>query len=277
MTNELLINRFLNHLRRDRKSVLTLSAYATDLKQFSAAISPTSITYLTNPKLTTHNQQLLSHFSSNSRARKLTSIREFLHWCYRKGYLALDLSQHIDRPERQTQHPVKPLSQTQIGRLRRHANDLERLVLELLLQTGMRLSEIITIKMKNLNIEKSVLRHPLSAISYPLSGHLFQAITYYLESKKHKASDDLLMNSLGEKLSTRTAHGILALLSRKARVRDVTPRNIRATFIIRQLNAGVSIETLQQATGHKTIAPLARYLAQTKPLPHNRKIELVEI
>lgn len=277
MTNDTIINRFLNHLRRDRKSILTLSAYATDLKQFSAVISPKPLAALSSSLFTFYCVPFTRQFSLNSRARKLTSIREFLRWCHQQGYIKKDLSLLIDHPKRESREPAKPLSRTQIGRLRRSANPLERLLLELLLQTGLRLRDIVKLKTKNVNLNNSSLTLPYTNNHLPMTGHLFQVLEYHFESKGHHASDALVMSPRGKKISIRTATTLLANLSKKARVHGATPRNIRTTFIVRQLEAGTPIETLQHITGHQTIAPLERYLAQTKSLSHNRKVVLANV
>ena len=222
MTNGTIINRFLNHLRRDGKSVLTLSAYATDLKQFASEISPATLESLFSSLLITHCSLLIKKLSPNSRARKLTSIREFLRWCYQKGYVKRDLSKHIELPRRETQHKAKALSVSQIGRLRRHANPLERLLLELLLQTGMRLKDVLALRM-----------HNIATSRFPLSNHLQQALAYYLDSNKQHTNNYLLKGPRGKKLSVRSAQLLLSSLCKKAGVRSANPRNLRATWILR--------------------------------------------
>lgn len=276
MNNETIINRFLNHLRRDGKSVLTLSAYATDLKQFAAVLSSAPLTSLTSSLLTAHCSLLIAKLSPNSRARKLTSIREFLRWCYQQGYMKQNLAITVDRPKRATKQPINPLTKSQIGRLRRAAAPLERLLLELLLQTGMKLRDVLSIKMKHVQLRNSLIQHPQSTIYYPLSDHLLQALSYYLTSKAHRSSG-LLVSPRGKKLSVRTAHNLLVTLSEKARVRHVTPRNLRTTFIVRQLESGTSPDTIRRIVGLRTSASLQPYLAQSHKIPHNEKIVLTDI
>lgn len=277
MNNETIINRFLNHLRRDGKSVLTLSAYATDLKQFSATISPKPLAALSSLLFTVYCLPFTRHLSPNSRARKLTSVREFLRWAYQQGYIKKDLTAAIIRPKRATKQLNNPFTKSQINRLRRAASPLERLLLDLLLQTGMKLMDALSIKMKHVQSKNSLLRHPQSPIYYPLSGHLLQALSYYLESTAHKASDTLLISPHGKPLSARTANNLLVALSEKTRVRQVTPRNLRMTFIVRQLESGTSPDTIRRIIGLQTLASLQPYLAQSHKIPHNERIVLADV
>jgi len=224
MDNQILINRYLNFLRQSGKSILTLSAYATDLKQFSTFISPTPIILLTPPKLTTNNQQLITGFSPNSVSRKLTTIREFLKWCFAKGYIKKDLSGGIIKPVRRiTIFPAKPLSKSQIYRLRSKADVKERLILELIIGTGLKLSAIVKLKMKTIS------PYPLTLSPNSLPPHLKQSLEYYLAQFPRGPKSYLLANKFNRPMSVRTLSSILKNLSCRAGVKHGTYRNIRKT------------------------------------------------
>ena len=234
MTNELLVNRYLNYLRRDGKSVLTLSAYANDLKQFSGCKMDVK-----------QYREMLADYAPNSQARKLTTAREFLKWAKHKGYVREDFAADIGRPKRKTVSPAKPLTASQIARLRRTATVQERLLLELILQTGMRIPEVLAIKMKHLKIgrhrEESAAADD-AAISggslamtqarIPISGMLRQSLDYYLAAVTRGPRSYLLVSArTGRPPGTRAAGMMLAKLGKRAGVRGVTPRNLRATLI----------------------------------------------
>ena len=229
MNNQILINRYLNYLRQSGKSILTLSAYATDLKQFSISISPTPFALLTNPKLTTNNQQLITSFSLNSAARKLTTIRDFLKWGFSKGYLKKDLSGIIKPVRRITISPAKPLSKSQIYRLRSKADVKERLILELIISTNLKLSAIVKLKMKHINLGSSTI-YDLSSTIFPVSPHLKQSLDYYLAQFPRGPKSYLLANKFNRLMSARTLSSILKNLSFRAGVKHGTYRNIRKTF-----------------------------------------------
>lgn len=217
MNNQLLINRFLNSRRRDGKSVSTLSAYATDLKQFSLFLSVSSSLSISPSKLNEACRKWIAGLSPNAAARKLTTLRLFLKWGYAQGYIKKDLSVNVFRPKRQTIKPAKPLSTSQITRLRRTATIQERLLLELILQTGMKLPQIVKIKTK-------------SFFSSLLPPRLRQALDYYLAESPRGPKSCLLINSRGRQLSIRTATMILTNLGKRSKVRSLTARNLRATY-----------------------------------------------
>ncbi|MBI2310126.1 site-specific integrase [Candidatus Collierbacteria bacterium] len=223
----MLIKRYLNSLRQSGKSILTLSAYATDLKQFSTVISPTPLTLLTNLKLTTNNQQLISRFSPNSRVRKLTTIREFLKWCFIKGYLKKDLSGIIKPVRRITISPAKSLSTSQFYRLRSKADVKERLLLELIININLKLSAIVKLKMKDIT--------PLFLRSCGAGSRFVgQSLDYYLAQFPRGPKSYLLANKFNRPMSVRTLSSILKNLSRRAGVKHGTFRNLRAIYFASQ-------------------------------------------
>ncbi len=218
MTNELLASRYLNYQKREGKSVLSLSAYATDLKQLLAVKMDVK-----------QYRRTLAGYAPNSQARKLTTTREFLKWAKDKGYIKDNFVADVGRPKRKTISGARPLTASQIARLRRTATVQERLLLELLLQTGMRLPEVLELKMKHLNLKKSEIRNPKSEIS--ISNFLRQALEYYLAAFSRGPRSYLLVSGrTGRPYSARMAGMILAKLGKRAGVRGVTPRNLRATF-----------------------------------------------
>ena len=244
MTNELLVNRYLNYQKREGKAVLSLSAYATDLKQFLSFLS--SPLPAASPQLVKAIcQKLTGGLKPNAAARKLTTLRSFLSWGYRGGYIKKDLAGVVGRPKRKTMSGAKPLTASQIARLRRTATVQERLLLELILQTGMRLPQILSLKMKHLKIgrhrEESAAADD-AAISggslamtqarIPISGMLRQSLDYYLAAVTRGPRSYLLVSArTGRPPGTRAAGMMLAKLGKRAGVRGVTPRNLRATLI----------------------------------------------
>ena len=221
MDNQILINRYLNSLRQSGKSILTLSAYATDLRQFISLISPISLISLYPKTLTEYGLRLAEKLSPNSQVRKLTTTREFLKWCFAKGYIKKDLSEIIKPVRRITISPAKPLSSSQIYRLRSKADVKERLILELIISTGLKLSAIVKLKMKTLS------PYPLALSPNSLPPHLKQSLNYYLAQFPRGPKSYLLANKFNRPMSVRTLSSILKNLSRRAGVKHGSFKNIR--------------------------------------------------
>ena len=218
MDNQILINRYLNSLRQSGKSILTLSAYTTDLRQFSASLQ-VPFEHLSASLLTSYSL-LLAPLAPNSAARKLTTIRDFLKWGFSKGYLKKDLSGIIKPVRRITISPAKPLSKSQIYRLRSKADVKERLILELIISTNLKLSAIVKLKMKDISLSSSIIHH---------SSFIRQSLDYYLAQFPRGPKSYLLANKFNRLMSARTLSSILKNLSFRAGVKHGTYRNIRQT------------------------------------------------
>lgn len=239
MGNRELINKFLSYLKVDGRSVLTLSAYAADLKQWEKILGDKKIINLTNEDTARLPQAAEGGLrnngiilSPNSLARKVTSIREFLRWGYRKGYLKNDLAKEIEIPRRKVTNPpvggLEPLSSNKLTKLRRSADVKERLVLELILGAGLKLSEIVKLRMKNLNHRNSLFVICDSKLKIPITGQLQQALEYYLAAYSRGPRSTLIFSErTGREITARTANNILNKLAKKAGVKNVTARNLR--------------------------------------------------
>lgn len=270
-----LVNRYLNHLRRDGKSTNTLSAYATDLKQLLAILHDESIHSLTPDKLSLDLAPRLNSLAPSSQVRKLTTIREFLLWAFHAGYLTQKIIPSIKISKTVIQRSAQPLSPSQLVRLRRMATVSERFLLELLLQTGMRLSDACTLKFKHLTSQ--FVMHPRQRTSISITAPLDNALTRYRQVHTIPPKGFVLMNQFKRPLSVRSATSVLANLSRRAGVRHATARNLRATFIARQVNMGVPIEVIGDIAGHETLAPLEKLYRSRRSVPSNSKVTLAPV
>lgn len=265
MTTALLVNRFLNSLRRDGKSPNTLSAYATDLKQFVGFLNEKSLKRLSPTNLSgfTHH---IANFSINTQTRKLSSIREFLRWAHQQNYADENLSDHILAPKRYSRDPVRPLSSSQIDRLRRNATPIERLLLELVLQTGMRLRDVVALRSKHVSSRMLII--PSSRLKLPLIGPLQKAIARYRIIRSVGDRSAMISNAHGRPISVRTATTTLKNLARRAGVRNATARALRQTFIVRQIDAGVPLPVIQKIVGLQSLASLSSYIRLASPDAH---------
>lgn len=256
MTVSVILNRFLNELGRSGKSPNTLSAYATDLKQFVISLHEQSIDDVSLKDLLRF-QQSIERSSLNTRARKLTTLRAFLRWCHRQGFTRDDLSKRITLPKRHAVRPTRPLTSSQISRLRREATPQERLLVELILQTGMRLRDVVALHPKHVSDRTVII--PSSGMELPLAGSLQKALARHQLIRPAKERTAILSNAHGRPISVRTATTILKNLGKRAGVRDATARTLRTTFIVRQLDAGMSFPTIQKITGFRTLGSLSPY------------------
>lgn len=274
MTSSVILNRFLNELGRRGKSPNTLSAYATDLKQFAGFLNETSLKRLSPTNLSGFTRHI-ANFSVNTQARKLSSIREFLRWAHQQDYTDENLSDHIPAPKRYSRNPVRSLSSSQIERLRRNATPMERLLLELVLQTGMRLRDVVALHSKHVSSRMLII--PSSRLKLPLIGPLQKAVARYRIIRSVGDRSAMISNAHGRPISVRTATTILKNLARRAGVRNATARNLRTTFIVRQLAEGISPIIIQRIIGHSSLETTQQYASLNRRITRSGPLALASL
>lgn len=251
----------------------TKSAYNSDLDQFIffwnklEQAGPTSIKntidrffiYLFNKRI-----------NSSSIARKVScfkSLEKFL----KRSEIKLDL--HLTRPRLEKKLPVYLSIQEITNLLDVHAYKLptkcplrEKAILELLYATGIRCSELVNIKMQNIDFnQKTVLvkgkgsKERIALFNNTTKEKILNYIEVERSAIEHP-SEFLFLNNRDEQLSTRAIQRTLKMFRKFLNIeKSITPHKIRHSFATHLLNKGVDIRTLQELLGHKSLSSTEKY------------------
>src|SRR5713101_1112618 len=156
---------FLQELEGGNKSTLTLTAYKTDLKQFCEWLSENDVT-VTIPGLVTrgHVNEYLAFLSSLgrsgvTRARKLAALKSFFTYLKDEHIIASSPAETIHMPNKERKRKVV-LRTDEYSRMLLEAggNPRDFAILQLFLQTGIRVSELVAIIVEDLDIQSHVLK-----------------------------------------------------------------------------------------------------------------------
>lgn len=164
-----------------------------------------------------------------------------------------------------------------------------RLILELLYSTGVRVSELVNIKLKDINYsDKSILimgkgkkERIVLFGDYTvklLEKYLRESRGFYLDGK---VSDYLILNRYGNQISVRSIQKLINSCTNKLALKHkVTPHTIRHTFATHLLNHGADIKSVQELLGHESLSTTQIYTHITndrlrnvylKTHPHSKK------
>jgi integrase/recombinase XerD len=141
-------------------------------------------------------------------------------------------------------------------------------ILELFYATGMRVSELIYLKINDLNMENRMLRcigKGSKERIIPFGDKAYQSLNLYLDKVRPKLvknpdEDTLFLNSRGERLSRQGVFYLVKLYAQKARIeKKVTPHTLRHTLATHLLENGADLRSVQEMLGHSDISTTQIY------------------
>ncbi|MCQ2558873.1 MAG: tyrosine-type recombinase/integrase [Oscillospiraceae bacterium] len=192
-------------------------------------------------------------------------INSFFQWALEEGYIEKNPCGQIKRIKHE-EKPRRALSQIELERMRAACkNDRERMVLELLYSTGCRASEIVGIRVADINRQTNevlVLGKGKKYRTVYLNAKAQMAISVYLENRK-QCSEYLIC-------ATRSPYGpvnyssiekIIRKIAKRAGFEngEVTPHILRHTFATTMLQNGGKVQSVQKALGHSNISTTMIY------------------
>jgi len=211
--------------------------------------------------------------------RMVTSLRRFHQFLRQERFTDHDPMQHIDSPKKAQKLP-DTLNLNEIERLIETPDTKEvlgirdRAILEVMYATGLRVSELIGLKLNDLHLSMGLL-HTVGKGDkeriVPLGDLAIQWIECYLEearpllTAKHPEETHLFVNSHGTGLSRQGIWKNLKALVRKAGItKNVTPHTLRHSFATHLLENGADLRTVQELLGHADISTTQIYTHITK-------------
>jgi site-specific recombinase XerD len=200
-----------------------------------------------------------------TRARKLAAIREYFRFLVREHGLLHSPTEGIQTPKKE-RHLRTYLLPSEYNRLLSlaGANPRDYAILQVFLQTGVRLAELVGLTLDDVDFERRrLLVHGKGQAerAIELEKRGMQAIKNYLATRAQSLSDQLFLNYHGDPISTRGVQKILAKYQRLAGIaRTITPHTLRHTFATYKAERGVPLRQVQEWLGHESIATTQIYV-----------------
>ena len=275
------IENFLIYLQAEKRYAShTIKAYKNDLNQYHAFCQEEDkegmdLHFRTMRSWVVHLMD--SGYSSRSVHRKLTSLRTYCKYLIRLGELDSNPLDRVLKPKLNKRVPafVEEAKMDQLLDEFEFGDDFKgarnRLVLDLLYQTGMRRSELIHLSTGALNLPGSSLkvagkRNKERII--PLNAGLTQSIGHYLQIRKdvvqNPEEDRLIVTERGtpvyDKLIYRIVSKYLALVTT---LDKKSPHVLRHTFATHMLNSGADLNAIKELLGHANLSATQVYTHNT--------------
>ncbi len=270
---------FLEYLRHTKGySPETLRAYRSDLFQFVGFCNKNVSSLATIDRLTL--RAYLAHLKKSSTpksstvTRKLSSLKSFFKFLYQTSRIKVNPAIFLRSPKTEKRLPcflsekemTMLIDQPDISKL----NGLrDRTVLEILYSTGMRINELVNIKLKDIDFSNGVARvlgKGRKERLVPLGSYALKAIENYLEARKKMGQFDghnawLFLNLRGKKLTDRSIRRHLLGYARRAGLvnKHISPHTLRHSFATHLLDRGADLRSVQELLGHKNVVTTQIY------------------
>ncbi len=273
---------FLKYIQYEKRfSRHTVISYRTDLKQFQAFLNseypdtkPENADYgLVRSWIVSLSDNGLDASSIN---RKIASLRAFYKFLLRGEHIGKDPMQRIKvvKKKKKLPHFVKEAEMSEVIDAPVFSDDLpgrrDRLMLEILYGTGMRLSELIGLKDTDLDVRNCTLRvmgKRSKERIIPISESLLALIEDYQKARNRQVARQdhgrLMVNDSGNLLYPMLVYRTITKYLGSANVEKKSPHVLRHTYATHLLNRGAEINAVKDLLGHSSLAATQVYTHNT--------------
>ena len=271
----MIVNDFLEYIQSAKKvSGNTVAAYKQDIRAFGRFLNDNGIEDYkdaTNTQVVAYLMELKQTGKSKATVnRKLASIRAFYRYLQNQGFVAQNPTEGIKSPKI-SRKEISYLSIAEVEHLLEMPDDSikglrDRAMLEVLYATGIRVSEIIELKVSDANLTMGFVKcngnHGRARI-VPMGKPARRALKAYLDKSRPELVKDqpedgsdspLFVNYMGEIFTRQGFWKILKQYGKDAGLEDkLTPQTLRNSFAMHMVQNGIDMKSLQELMGHEDI------------------------
>lgn len=280
------LDKFINYLKNDKKTAdNTCEAYQRDINAFSAFVNErggTDIDAATNTDVVSYLMEMKNSGKSMSTVnRRLASLRAYYKYLIKENKLKINPAEDIKSPKIKRKE-LDYLSVEEIEMLLEAPDDSikgirDKAILELMYATGIRVSELIELKVSDVNLRMGFVtcdgQHGRARI-VPMGKYARQALDAYINKSRKglmrdkdgsDVSSPFFVNYRGEAFTRQGLWKILKHYGEKTGLEDrITPHILRSSFAVHMVQNGADLKSLQELMGHEDVMALQIYLSFSK-------------
>ena len=271
-------NKFIKYLSAEKRfSEHTITSYSTDLDQFSIFLFEE---YQISEEVTEISFQIVRSWIASllekgvtprSVNRKISTLKTYFKFLIRENVISESPMLKIIAPKSKKRLPVF-IEENQIENLLNEVEfdegfigERDKLIIELFYVTGIRLSELINIKIFDINFSNSlikVLGKRNKERLIPLSINIVNELQTFV--KKHNLNNYLFTNLGGTKVYTKLVYRVVKkYIAKISSVNKKSPHILRHTFATHMLNNGADINAIKELLGHANLSATQVYTHNT--------------
>ena len=264
------------HLKAEKNySPHTLTSYGHDLKEFYAFMIDRKMSEFDKTHLRAYLGELASQgLAKRTVSRRMATLRTFFRFLVREGYVPKNPMAPLKNPKQEKKLPMV-MDENEVDRLLEAPEDdlaglRDKAVLETLYSTGMRVSELVGLKLDKIDFIGGVCRvfgKGSKERLCPIGDRALRSIRRYLEAREKKGFSHggatFLNHSENKKGSPLTARSVCRVVERyiekTSRRQGISPHTLRHSFATHLLNRGADLKSVQELLGHENLSTTQIY------------------
>lgn len=271
------IQAFITYLQTVKKaSENTVMSYGRDLKKFQDYFMSQGILSVSQITQTGLNSYVLylekMKFTPSTVSRNIASIKAFYHFLFKQRLIEEDISDMLRAPKIEKKMPgimsmkqINDLLEQPGGDTPKQLRD--KAMLELMYATGIRVSELITLKVSDLNLQMGFLicADGNKERVIPFGNAARTALLNYIEKGREAfllqpESEILFLNCYGEEMSRQGFWKLIKHYAKQAGIQEeITPHTLRHSFAAHLVENGADLKSVQEMMGHSDLASTQIY------------------
>ena len=275
------IRQFISYLSQEKSaSPHTCRNYQRDLEQFESflknsgtCLSPSGemdVVKIDRLVLRKYLSFLHKKNKKSSIARKVSTLRSFFKYLVREQLALSNPVKSVSSPKLEKVLPTT-LTVDEAFRLVESPGEehddpslRDRAILELLYSSGIRVSELVGLNLKQLDLDLGLVRvmgkRKKERIA-PVGSKAMESLRAYLKERGEMEEEEpLFVNSRGGRLTSRSVGRLVKKYTKRAGIfRNISPHTLRHTFATHLLDSGADIREIQEMLGHASLSTTQRY------------------
>ena len=275
--SEIIVEKYVRYLKNEKNlSVNSLDAYTRDVSKFKEYLQENGINEFIKTDKTIIIKYLMSLHkegrASSTISRNLASIRCFFQYLLNNNLVKEDPTLNLKSPKAEKKFPVI-LSKAELDLLLLQVNtenfkgSRDKAMLELLYASGLRVSEIISINIGDIDFESGIINireNNGNIREIPVGNTAIKALNDYIENYRPIDSDSLnevlFVNFRNKALTRQGVWKIIKIYANKAGIKKViTPQTLRHSCAVHLIENGANIESVKELLGHSDISTTQIY------------------
>ncbi|MCK9437797.1 MAG: tyrosine recombinase XerC, partial [Synergistaceae bacterium] len=270
------VDQFLAFMESRGRSKNTVINYRVDLEQFREYLlrqGISDVSGIDSQSVRVYLSNIIGFgIAKSSAARKLSAVRGFIRWLSSREVLDYGVAAGLKGPKLPSSLP-RALSFEETEKLLTEGPEngkhyqRDRLILELLYGSGLRVSELIDLNWENIETDQRMIRvfgKGSKERLVPFGPGVKKLLEDWKLLSKEGTKGPLFLSEKGaERLTVRTVHRLVQRAALRVGIYGVSPHTLRHCFATHLLERGAPLRVVQELLGHESIAATQRYLSIT--------------